>query len=383
MNSFLLILTSLCLITLFYHYIGYPLLVWLLAKIIPNPPKADAKFTPPVSLIISAYNEAAVIAEKIENSLQLDYPNLEIIVISDGSDDETAEIVRGYAGKGVISLHESARRGKGSAMNRAASTATGDILVYSDANAYYLPPTIRQLVQNFADPEVGCVTGNKTVRQEAGATGEGEGLYWKYESAIKKWESKVNSTAGVVGEIISIRRSLFQPIPKGIINDDVYLGLFTQRNGYRVVYEPTAISWERPSHSMQDDMVRRRRMTAGRFQALFRPSWWQWNNPMGLFMLISHKFLRLLLPFFMGGAFLGNLALWLRGDISQFFTFTLLAQLFFYWLSFVGLVGERRGYKWKVPAIAYYITSGNLTSLQGLSRYLSGKQTVLWQKAAR
>ncbi len=379
---FFFLLTASCLAVLFYHYLGYPALLWLLAKIQPRPIQVGA-YQPPVSLIISAYNEAAVIREKIENSLQLDYSQLEIILISDGSDDETAEIAQGFARQGIISLHQPERRGKGAAMNRAARQATGEILVFSDANAFYLPDAISKIAGNFNDPAVGCVTGKKTVRREKGTAGEGEGLYWRYESAIKTWESALNSTAGVVGEMIALRRQMFQPIPAGVINDDVYLGLFTQRAGYRVAYEPQAISWERPSASMDDDMARRRRMTAGRFQAFFKPSWWPLNNPIGFFMLVSHKFLRLLLPFFMIGALAGNIGMWLAGDMPAFFEFALIAQLLFYGLAGFGWLGDKIGRKWKLSGVAYYIVSGNLSSLAGLSRYLSGKQTPLWQKAAR
>jgi cellulose synthase/poly-beta-1,6-N-acetylglucosamine synthase-like glycosyltransferase len=377
-------LSLFCLGILIYHYIGYPALIAGIANLFPDPIKTES-ITPQISLIISAYNEAGVMAEKLTNSLEIAYPNLQIMVVSDGSDDDTASIVDGFADKGVQSLHDPQRRGKGAAMNRAVLHATGDILLFSDANAFYLPEAVTQLVQNFADPKVGCVTGKKTVRQaENGtATGEGEGLYWRYESAIKKWESEINSTAGVVGEMIAIRRELFQPIPRSVINDDVYLGLLTQRQGFRVVYEPNAVSWERPSLSMQDDMVRRRRMTAGRFQALFQPKWWQWHNPVGLWMLWSHKFLRLLLPFFMLGLFLGTWGqLFL---VSNTFWWQLLfaGQVLFYGLALVGYWGEQTGQKWKMPAIAYYITSGNITSLHGLARYLSGTQSVLWQKANR
>ncbi len=377
-----------CLGLMVYHYLGYPALLALLARLLPRPVR-QRPVTPKVSLIIAAYNEEKVIKEKIANSLALDYPDLEIIVVSDGSSDATAGIVRGYAAAGVVGLHRPQRRGKSAAVNRGAERATGDILVFSDANAFYFPDVIRKLIRNFADPDVGCVSGSKTVRPPADSqrpestVGRSEGIYWRYESFIKKKETMVASVTGVVGEMLALRQELFRPIPDKIINDDAFLCWHILRRGFRVVYEPEARCWETASSSGREDMVRRQRITAGRYQLLFRVGWWPWNNPGALFLLISHKFLRLLLPFLMIIALAANLLLLSFPAMPAMLLFLLAGQLAFYGLALLGLLLDRRGIRWRLPGLAYYILIGNLASLAGLFLFLSGRQSVLWQKAGR
>ena len=315
-----------CLFVIGYHYAGYPALVWLLARLRPRPTRqGTSPPLPALSLIIAAYNEADVIAAKVENSLTLDYPpdRLEIICVTDGSDDGTADIVAAYDVQGVRLLHQPQRQGKSVAINRAAAQANGDILVFSDANAFYLPDALRMLVRHFADEQVGGVTGQKTIQrshdqwQPASGVSDSSSLYWRYESAIKQWESAIGSTAGVVGEMMAVRRALFQPIPADVINDDAYLAVRLCGVGARVVYEPAAVCWETAAASNQQEQIRRRRITAGRFQLLFRPRLWPWRSPWMVFALFSHKFLRLLLPFFLLGALVSSaLAVWrdaLRG----------------------------------------------------------------------
>ncbi|MCF6290808.1 MAG: glycosyltransferase family 2 protein [Desulfobacterales bacterium] len=381
--------TWVCLGLMAYHYLGYPALLAVLARLRPRPVR-QRPVTPRVSLIIAAYNEEKVIAEKIDNSLALDYPALEIIVVSDGSSDTTAGIVRGYADAGVVGLHRPQRWGKSAAVNRGAEQATGDIFVFSDANAFYFPDVIRKLTRNLADPAVGCVSGSKTVRPLAdnrcqeSSVGRSEGLYWRYESFIKEKETLVSSVTGVVGEMLALRHELFQPIPDNIINDDAFLCWHILRQGFRVVYEPGARCWETASASGRDDMVRRQRITAGRYQLLFRVRWWPWNNPGALFLLISHKFLRLFLPFLMVIALAANLLLLFFPHVPALMLFLLAGQSAFYALALLGMLLDRQGRpSWRLPALAYYILIGNLASLSGLFLFLTGRQSVLWQKAAR
>jgi cellulose synthase/poly-beta-1,6-N-acetylglucosamine synthase-like glycosyltransferase len=377
-------LTLLCVGFIGFHFFGYPLLLWSLARSRPRPVK-QAPIEPAVSLIILAYNEETVIADKIKNSLDLKYPRerLEIIVVTDGSEDATPGIVEKFRPEGVTLLHSPERKGKGAAINRGVQAASGDILVFSDANAIYSADTIEKLARNFNDPEVGAVSGRKTVVQTQAAITQSEGFYWRYESAIKRMESLISSTVGVVGEMMSIRRELFRPIPPSVINDDFCLMHTVLRQGYRVIYEPDAVCWEVSAQNMKDENVRRRRINAGRFQVLFRPDLWPWNQPLVLFQLISHKFLRLLLPQFMLGAWLGNLAVLAMPSPPGAMVWLFIAQCLFYGCALLGWLGERKGRRWKIPAIVYYITSGALTSLDGLTRYLTGKQTVLWEKARR
>lgn len=365
-----------------YIYLGYPLWIGLLARILRNKPDKQP-YTPPVSLIVAAYNEAVVIGQKIENSLALDYPALEIIIVTDGSSDDTPEVARTFEAQGVKVLHSPERRGKSAAINRALEQATGEIIVFSDANAFYYEDAIQQLTANFHDPKVGCVSGRKTVVQQDSTVGESEGLYWKYESFIKKSESAVHSSTGVVGEMLALRRSLYTPIPAQIINDDAFLAFSIWKQGYRVLYEAQAVSWETPSASVQDDIIRRQRINAGRYQLMFLPRLWLGSPPMVVFMLISHKFSRLLLPFFMLGALLCNLMLLLFPPMPLLLQITLAGQFVAYGLAFLGWLAERGGFKNKILRLAYFLVSSNGAALQGFVRFVRGKQTVLWEKAAR
>ena len=381
---FLSFTTTFCLTILAYHYLGYAALMKLLALVRPRLVKR-ANITPTMTLIVSAYNETAVIEQKINNSLALDYPldKLEIIFITDGSDDETPDIVERFADKGVKLMHDPVRRGKSAAMNRAAAQAAGDILVFSDANAFYLPDVIHKLGRNFHDETVGCVSGNKTIRESDGSIGQSAGLYWRYESAIKTWESVAGSTVAVVGEMLAVRQACFEPIPAHIINDDAYIATRLMSQGWRVLYEPEAVCWETAVVSAKDEVIRRQRINAGRYQLMFQPQVWPWRDPLTLLQLLSHKFLRLLLPFFMIGALLANVILVIKRGATLVMKFALVGQLFIYLLALIGGLMQGSERRYKLPSIAHYVVNGNLTSIQGLVRYLSGKQTVLWAKAKR
>lgn len=377
-------LTIFCVGLSAYHYLGYPLILWIWAKF--RPYKVVYRpFLPAVSLIIAAYNEAEVMSEKLENSLGLDYPpeKLEIWVVTDGSTDETPTIVQAYTGRGVRLLHEAARKGKSTAINRAARQATGDILIFSDANAFYEPDAIQKLVRNFADETVGGVSGKKTVRSSGAGVSESSGFYWRYESVVKKWESQTGATVAVVGEMMAVRRIWFEPIPPQMINDDAYLATRLLQRGARVLYESEAVCWETASGSVADETVRRSRINAGRYQLLFRSQDWLGMSPMWLWSLFSHKFLRLFLPLVMVAGFVGNGWAVRRKQGGWWLRWIWLGQLLGGCLSLVGLVGDRLGKRWRVPALFYYFLSSQFAVLQGLGRYLSGKQTVLWQKAKR
>lgn len=387
MNTLLSILTWLSIFLVAYVYVGYPLLIWLISKVRANPVKLDESFTPPVTLIIAAYNEKDVIAEKIKNSLELDYPaeKLQIIIAADGSDDGTPDIARSASNDPRISvLHEPERRGKGHALNRAVEHASGEFYIFSDANAFYQPDTIRKMVRNYADPAVGCVTGKKTVRSDAGGVADSEGVYWKYESFIKRCETRVLSTVGAVGEINSVRASLYKPIPSHIVLDDAFIAMRMMRAGYRVIYEPAAVSVETASLSQRDEIIRRQRNTSGRFQLMFMPSvTYPWRHPLALFMLTSHKFLRLLLPFFMIGAFVFNLLGVITAPDNALLWLAFIGQCFVYGLALYGYWLDKRGKKQKIPRLFYYIVSSNGATLRGFVQFARGKESVLWERVQR
>lgn len=391
-------------IFILYVYVGYPAIVTLAARLFPAQ-KPHGTVTPPtLTLIIAAYNEALVIEDKLINSLSLDYPpeKLQIIVAADGSDDATPGIVRRYAGQGVELSYDPPRRGKASAINRAVQMASGEIVVFSDANNHYALDVLKKLTAPFFWSQVGAVTGAKhiaeshhTAAQSAeNILGTSEGLYWRYESFIKEQETHLGCCTSVAGEILAIRRELFEPLPENIINDDFYIGMRLMRRGYRIIYVPDAKSSELASSSAVDERVRRSRIVAGRYQALgMIHKLLPFRRPLLVWQIISHKYLRPLVPFAMLGALLTNLlavAFPPRVGSPMWWTLTapiswilLLWQILFYTLAFAGQFISFSGRAGKLLYLPTFLLNSNRAALAGLFRYISGSQTNLWQRVPR
>lgn len=367
-----------------YTYLGYPLLIALAARIVPvrnPPPLADAS----VTLLITAYNEEAIIEKKIENSLSLDYPaeRLQVIVAADGSTDQTPEIVTRFKERGVTLAFTPQRDGKMAAINRAILLARGDIVVFSDANNMYEPDAIRKLVAPFSDARVGAATGAKLIIQDGGSLSGAEGIYWRYESWIKKNETRLATCTSSVGEILAVRRDLYNPPPNNIINDDYYIVLELIRRGYRVHYVPEARSFEYISATARDEMVRRSRMNAGKYQAMslsFRLL--PFNRPLVIWQIISHKYCRALLPLGFIGVLLANILIVLL-QANPFYLIFLLLQLFFYAVALLGNRVKFRGVLGKLIYLPTYLFNSNLAILSGLYGYLTNKQTNVWERVRR
>jgi len=373
------------LIAIAYTYVGYPSLVGVLARLRPAlepyPPT-----TPFVTLLIAAYNEQDTIAAKLENSLALDYPadRFEIIVASDGSTDGTADIVKTYASHGVVLQQWSARCGKTAAINRAMCTARGDVVVLSDANNFYDPGTLRAVVAPFVDSTVGAACGNKHIARGDGALGDSEGAYWKYEGWIKRQETRLGCTVAVLGEVFAIRRELFEPAPDNIINDDFYIAMRIIKRGLRVVYVPEAISRERVSPSAEDEITRRTRMVAGLYQALVRPrELMPWKKPVVCWQIVSHKFMRPLVPLWMIAALAANVALALQTGTSAPWFGLLAAQVVFYALALVGLQYPADGRVSRALYLPTFLVASNLAALLGLYRFSTGQQSTQWTRLRR
>lgn len=384
MEQMLVFVVCFALLVQGYHYIAYPVLLFFVGRFCERQAEKQ-ELLPTVSLVVCAFNEAGVIRKKIENSLALDYPNLEIIVNTEGSSDSTFELSRLYASDGVVTLHSAERRGKGQALNDAVRHSSGEVLVLSDANAFYEKQAIRKLVSRFADANVGLVTGRKTVRVGAlGSedTAESESFYWRYENILKSLETRLGSTVAVHGEMLAIKRELFSPIPEDIVNDDAYQALNVLAQGRRVVFEEGAVCWEAPSSTLKDDLVRRQRMSAGRFQLLTRFNIWP-RQPLVLFMFLSHKVLRLFLPIFAVVGLVANLWLVMRPDVPLGMWFTFAVQLAFLALAILGFFGGSVGKAFLPSRVAAYLVSGYAATLSGLWRALTGGQAVLWEKARR
>jgi poly-beta-1,6-N-acetyl-D-glucosamine synthase len=371
-----------------YTYLGYPLLIALVARFVRNrapSPVSDL----PVTLLITAYNEENVIGKKIENSLKLDYPanKLQIIVAADGSTDQTPEIVRQFKERGVVLAFTPQRDGKMAAINRAIPLATGDIIVFSDANNMYDADAIQNLVAPFSDAKVGATTGAKLIIQDGGNLSGAEGIYWKYESWIKKNETALGTCTSSVGEILAVRRALYNPPPNNIINDDYYMVLDLIRRGFQIHYVPEARSLEYISATARDEMVRRSRMNAGKYQAISLSfNLLPFNKPLVIWQIISHKYCRAFLPFGFIGALLANILIVLiqsNSPSALFYWILLLLQIAFYGAAVVGNRMKFQGFLGKMFYLPTYLVNSNIAILRGFYGYLSKKQTNVWERVRR
>lgn len=370
----------LCVALILWVYAGYPLFLLLITRLSPGKPVQRRAITPPVTLIISAYNEGRVIRKKIENCLALDYPRecLEVLVVSDCSDDDTEAIAGEYQDRGVRLLRMRERGGKTLGLNAAVPQATGEIIIFSDANALYHPQVVRNLVRNFADPEVGCVTGESRYEMDENTADStaSENLYWRYELALKKMESQIGSLVGGDGAIYSIRKALFRPMRPEDLSDFVNpLQIVAQ--GYRNVYEPEAISYEGGAESFEKEFRRKVRIVNRAWRGLWRVR--HVLNPLrfGFYtvQVISHKLLRWLIPVFMAGALLTNSFLLHYGQIHRIF---FVLQLAFYALAIIGWLQSRRPAVAKVFYVPYYFCLVNYASLLGILSNYRGQKFAVW-----
>lgn len=377
-----------------YVYLGYPLVLTILARL--RPKRAEyPSYLPKVTLLIAAHNEQEVIASKLENTLALDYPrkNLQIIVAADGSDDRTAEIVKNFESRSVELSYQPERRGKMAAINRAMTRARHEIILFSDANNLYAPETLRELVKPFSDAKVGAVSGAKHILASGDALSNADGLYWRYESYIKEQETRLGSCTGVSGEILAIRSGLYQTPPDSVINDDFFMALGIWRQGYRLVYAPKASSFEHSSLTEEDESARRSRIVAGRYQVIFMSAQLlPWRNPLQVWQIISHKFLRPWVPFAMILAFVANLLAFIfpitskNGILSLAWPYNLILlslQILFYLSAWLGNRLKGRGLTGKILYLPAFLVNSNLSALRGLVAFLTGRQTPLWQRARR
>jgi len=368
------------LIIILYIYFGYPAILILFGFLRTSKPLNRGNSAPRVTLIITAHNEGKIIRQKIENSLSLDYPKdkLEIIVASDGSTDDTDEVVAEYENRGVILDQLATRRGKTAAQNGAVAKSSGEVIVFSDANAMYARDAVKKLVRNFDDKTVGCVCGElKYTNSWESMAGKGENLYWKYEKFLKRKESQISSLLGVTGSIYAVRRSLYVPLEDHSISDFVE-PLEIVRNGYRVIYEPEAISFEKASVDMKTEFKRKIRIVARSIRGLFGEKELLNIFKYGIFsiQLISHKLLRWTMPLLLICLFGTNLLLWNSGDM---FKILLIFQALLYSSALVGWVFELVGSKIKLFYIPYYFSMVNLAALIGWFKYLTGKKEVVWE----
>lgn len=364
-------------LVVFYVYAGYPILLKILSYR-KTSIKTNDNYFPSVTLFIPAYNEETVIEEKLKNSLALEYPpdKFEILVASDGSDDGTEQVVENLLADPRISFfRRSDRGGKNSLINQFISSAKGEIMVFTDANAFFVSHAITKLVRHFADPQVGLVCGHLKYKKEINNNvGEGEGLYFRYESLIKRLESRWGAVAVVTGAIYAIRKSLFSPLDPDVANDFAHPVLVGAK-GYKVVFEPDAIAYERTTSSISEEFKRRARIVTRGFTGFGRywKSYRMLNGVRG-FCFVSHKPLRWFVPFFLITLFMINLFL-----DAAIFRATLWAQISFYGAALCGLF--IKGKYGKLFAIPFYFCMINLAALIGFVNYLRGRRQAVWEVA--
>ncbi|MBW8000509.1 MAG: glycosyltransferase family 2 protein [Planctomycetes bacterium] len=367
---------------LIYIFFGYPVILAILSMLfgkVVN--KGDVR--PKVSLIISAYNEQDVIKQKIENSLQLDYPkeNLEIIVASE-STDQTNDIVKEYQDQGVVLYAYENREGKRATLYRTVPLAKGEIIVFSDANAMYEKDAVTKIVSNFNDNRIGCVSGRlRYINSKDSSIGKGENAYWEYDLILKRMASRLFSLAGcggVNGSIFAVRKELYDPIDK-FRGDDFEISARVQINGHGVVMEPDAISYEEVSESCEQEFNRKVRLATWNIksslmllaEALKKKRW------LTSFLLFSHRFLRYITLVFLVLLLVSSSFL-LSTNLALFFYL----QLLFYFLAFIGWLLENRKFKlswffW----VPFYFCMVNYAAFLGLAKNIFGKTEMLWEKA--
>jgi cellulose synthase/poly-beta-1,6-N-acetylglucosamine synthase-like glycosyltransferase len=385
----------LLLFIVFYAYIGYGILLFVLVRIkrlfgqkgkkLENP-----AYEPDVTLFVAAYNEKDFVAAKIENSRELDYPadKLHIVWVTDGSDDGTPDELKKYEGIEVHHLPQ--RNGKIGAMNRGMKLVNTPIVVFCDANTMLGKESIRRIVKLFSDPKVGCVSGEKRIfnKEKDAAAGSGEGLYWKYESTLKKWDAELYSVVGAAGELFAIRTELYQEVERDTLLDDFIISLRVAQSGYTIQYDPEAYAIETASANVKEELKRKVRISAGGIQSVVRL-----RSLLNIFrygtlsfQYISHRVLRwtlaplsllLLLP-------AGFILAWNEGIGSPgFYNILFWLQIVFYLSALLGWYLENKSIKVKILFVPYYFFIMNLSVFLGLKRYLKKSQSVNWERAKR
>lgn len=383
-----------CLALVFYTYIGYGILLYLLVlikRIFSRHhraiPPLDDNDLPEITLMICAYNEEDVVDEKMENSLGLDYPKdkLRHIWVTDGSNDGTNDKLGKYPQVEIVYKPE--REGKTSALNHGIDYVETPLVAFTDANTMLNKAAIREIVDKFRDPTVGCVSGEKRVcsRNNNGTASEGEGLYWKYESKLKKLDNELYSTMGAAGELFAIRTELYQKMPKDTLLDDFILSMRIVEDGMRIAYTDKAYAIEYGSANMDEESKRKRRISAGGIQSIMRltPLLNPVHNGIATFQYISHRVLRWsITPIAMFALIPVNVVL-LVMNAGYLYTCIWILQILFYTAAYFGYTLSIHGKKNKLLYIPYYFMFMNVNVFRGFHYLIHKKGSGTWEKAKR
>lgn len=379
-----------------YTYVGYGIILWMMVKVkewfikpvtLPHPTDEEL---PEMTLFITAYNEEQVVDEKMANCLDLDYPRekLHIVWCTDGSNDHTVERLGCWPQATV--LHTPERKGKTAAINRGLQFVHTPLVAFTDANTMLNRASLRLIAQAFLEQKVGCVAGEKRIQTEekADAAQGGEGLYWRYESALKALDSRLYSAAGAAGELFAIRRELFQPLEEDTLLDDFVLSLRIVEQGYRIAYLKEAYAMESGSANLAEEEKRKVRIAAGGLQSIARL--WPLFNPLryGIFSFqyVSHRVLRWsITPVLLFALLPLNVVLLFGTERTALYVILWLLQALFYLAGSLGYYLSMRRTKNKLLFVPCYFLFMNLNVLRGMV-YLStrnDKEKGTWEKAQR
>jgi cellulose synthase/poly-beta-1,6-N-acetylglucosamine synthase-like glycosyltransferase len=380
----------------FYAYLGYGILLFFLVKLkrIFNKSKKTDKnlYEPDVTLFVAAFNEKDYVDAKVKNSLEMEYPSNKItqVWVTDGSNDGTPELLRKYAHQGVEVYHEDARGGKIGAMNRGIQFVKAPIVVFSDGNTMLGKESVRRIVSLFSDPKVGCVSGEKRIyNKDKDAAAGTEGIYWKYESKLKKWDAELYSVVGAAGELFAIRTELFERVEKDTLLDDFIISLRVAMKGYTIQYDPEAYAIETSSADVKEELKRKIRIAAGGIQSIIRLSpllnFFKYGTLS--FQYISHRVLRwTIAPLALPVLLILNLVITYNTGFTKvfdLFSILLYLQLAFYFFAIIGWYLENKAIRVKVLFVPYYFLVMNVAVWLGMKRYFKGSQSVNWERAKR
>ncbi len=363
-----------------YTYLGYPLWLWIRSRWCRQPVRSGP-YIPFLSIIMIVRNEEKVLPRKLRNLLDLNYPDesLEIVMVSDGSTDSTNQILSEHtANPRIRVIFNPQQQGKAAGLNAAMSSVRGEIVVFTDARQQIEPDAIRVLVENFADPEIGCASGELMLGDpETGEAEQGMGVYWRIEKAVRELESAVGSVVGATGAIYGVRRKLLVNVPDEAILDDVYIPMHVVRRGARVIFDPRARAWDSPDQGTAREFTRKVRTLSGNYQLLQLAPWLLTSaNPLR-FQFVSHKVLRLVVPFALLATLLASFL-----TPGVFYRGAVILQLAFYTLSFLGLAHFlRRGPLARVADAARTFVLLNTAAAVAFANFAAGRK-VAWERSA-
>jgi cellulose synthase/poly-beta-1,6-N-acetylglucosamine synthase-like glycosyltransferase len=355
-----------------YTYFGYAGWLWLRSRWRRKEVQRDS-YLPLVSIVMVVHNEERVLRRKLENLLTLDYPDelMQLVVVSDGSTDRTNVILHEHSSSPRVNVVlNQLSRGKASGLNDAFKLAQGDIVVFTDARQEIEPCAPRLLLENFADPRVGCVSGELMLgNPEAGEAGEGIGVYWRVEKQIRELESIAGSVVGATGALYAMRRNLLVPLPPEMILDDVYLPMQVVRQGFRVVFDARARVWDGADLGTEQEFARKVRTLSGNYQLLQLAPWLlSGGNPIR-FEFVSHKLLRLVAPLALAGILIASLVL--RAPVYRL---ALALQVAFYGLSLLAVAKLKKGPVARMADAAFTFVVLNTAAVVAFVNFVSGRK---------